>query len=159
MSLYPCAYKVFSLAYAASDSVCPWFPIGALQFKLLIVPWLEVDVSVSASFLASDVLSFWFEVLGANVVGDVVCVLSCEVLFFSQTASGILLCSVCNQFGDASVIRCFASLFQTAIISMLQVWLEKLRLQLLFHLLCVCCWRAGDGLPLLQLVDGIGTYS
>ena len=86
---------------------------------------MEVDISVLASFLASNVLSFWFEVLGANVVGDVVCVLSCEVLFFSQTASGILLCSVCNQFGDASVIRCFASLFQTAIISMLQVWLEK----------------------------------
>ena len=57
----------------------------------------------------------------------VVCVLSCEVLVFSQTASGILLCSVCSQFGEASVKRYFASLFQTAIISMLQVWLEKLR--------------------------------
>jgi len=32
------------------------------------------------SFLASDVLSFLFEVLGANMVGDVDCVLSCEVL-------------------------------------------------------------------------------
>jgi len=47
--------------------------------------------------------------------------------FFSQTASAILLCSVCNKFGEASVKRCFASLFQIAIISMLQVWLEKLR--------------------------------
>jgi len=55
------------------------------------------------------------------MVGDVVCVLSCKVLIFSQTASGILLCSVCSQFGEASVKRCFASLFQTAIISMLQV--------------------------------------
>jgi len=44
---------------------------------------------------------------------------------FSQTASGILLCSVCNQFGEASVKRCFAPLFQTAILSMLQVWLEN----------------------------------
>ena len=60
------------------------------------------------------------------MVGDVVCVLSCEVLFFSQSASGILLCSVCSQFGEASDKRCFASLFQTAIISMLQVWLEIL---------------------------------
>ena len=60
------------------------------------------------------------------MVCDVVCVLSCEVLFFSQSASGILLCSVCSQFGEASIKRCFASLFQTAIISMLQVWLEKL---------------------------------
>jgi len=39
----------------------------------------------------------------------------------------MLLCSVCNQFGEASVKRCFASLFQTAIKSMLQMWLEKLR--------------------------------
>ena len=47
------------------------------HFKLLIiVPWLEVDVGVLASFLDSDVLSFLFEVLGANMVGDVVCVLS-----------------------------------------------------------------------------------
>ena len=44
--------------------------------------------------------------------------------FCSQTASGILLCSVCSQFGEASVKRCCASLFQTAIISMLQAWLE-----------------------------------
>ena len=34
-----------------------------------------------------------------------------------------------------------------------------LGLWLPFHLLCVCCWRAGDGLPLLQLADGIGTHS
>jgi len=61
------------------------------------------------------------------MVGDVVCVLSCTVLFVSQTASGILLCSVCSQFGEQLVTRCFVSLFQTAIISMLQVWLEKLR--------------------------------
>ena len=61
------------------------------------------------------------------MVCDVVCVLSCEVLFFSQSASGILLCSVCSQFGEASIKRCFASMFQTAIISMPQVWLEKLR--------------------------------
>ena len=37
------------------------------------------------------------------MVGDVVCVFSVEVLIFSQTASGILLCSVCSQFGEASV--------------------------------------------------------
>jgi len=61
------------------------------------------------------------------MVSDVVCVLSCEVLVFSQTASGILFCSVCSQFGEASVKRCFSFSFQTAIISMLQVWLEKLR--------------------------------
>ena len=79
-AVYPCAYKVFGLAYAASVCVCPKFPIEALQFKLLIVPWLEIDVS--ASFLASDVLFFWFQVLGANMVGDVVCVLSCGVLIF-----------------------------------------------------------------------------
>jgi len=60
------------------------------------------------------------------MVGDVVCVLSYKVLIFSQTASEILLCSVCSQFGKASVKRCCVSLFQTAIISMLQVWLEKL---------------------------------
>ena len=74
--------KVFGLAYAASVSVGPYFPIGTLQFKLLIVPWLEVDVSVLASILASDVLSFLFEVLGANMVGDVVYVLSCEAPIF-----------------------------------------------------------------------------
>ena len=34
------------------------------------------------------------------MVGNVVCVLSCEVMIFSQAASGILLCSVCNQFGE-----------------------------------------------------------
>jgi len=60
------------------------------------------------------------------MVGDVVCVLSCEVLFIFQTASGIHLCSFCSQLGEAEVKRWFASLFQTAIISMLQVWLEKL---------------------------------
>ena len=48
------------------------------------------------------------------MVGDVVCVLSCKVLIFSQSASEILLCSVCSQIGEASVKRCFASLFQTA---------------------------------------------
>jgi hypothetical protein len=38
----------------------------------------------------------------------VVCVLSCKVLIFFPTASGILLCSVCSQFGEASVTRfCF----------------------------------------------------
>ena len=63
------------------------------------------------------------EVLGANMVVNVVCVLSCEGLIFSQAASGILLCSVYSQFGEASVKRCCASLYQTAIISMLQVWL------------------------------------
>ena len=68
------------------------------------------------------------EVLGANMVVDVVCVLSCGGLIFSQTASGILLCSVfCSRIGEASVKRWIASLFQTAIISMLQAWLEKLR--------------------------------
>ena len=58
------------------------------------------------------------------MVGNVICVLSCEVLFLFQTASGILLCSVCSQFGEASVKHYCASLFQTAIISMLQAWLE-----------------------------------
>ena len=43
--------------------------------------------------------------------------------FFSQTAFGILLCSVCNQFGEASVKCCIASLFQTPIISL---WLDQL---------------------------------
>ena len=61
------------------------------------------------------------------MVGDVVCVLSCEVLFIFQTASGIHLCSFCSRIGEASVKRWIASLFQTAIISMLQAWLEKLR--------------------------------
>ena len=40
---------------------------------------------------------------------------------FFQTASGILLCSFCSQFVEASVKRCCASLFETAIISILQV--------------------------------------
>ena len=57
-AVYSCAYRVFGLAYTGSVSVCPQFPIGALQFKLLIVSWLEVDVGVLASFLASDVLSY-----------------------------------------------------------------------------------------------------
>jgi hypothetical protein len=39
------------------------------------------------------------------MVGNVICVLSCEVLFLFQTASGILLCSVCSQIGDPSVKR------------------------------------------------------
>jgi len=45
-------------------------------------------------------LKYWGQ---TNMVGDVVCVLSCRYWFFSQTASGILLCSVCSQFGEASV--------------------------------------------------------
>ena len=46
---------------------------------------------------------------------------SCYPSFFRYAhinASGILLCSVCSQIGEASFKHCFASLFQTAIMSM-----------------------------------------
>jgi len=52
---------------------------------------------------------------------------------------------LCSQFGEASVKRCFASLFQTAIISMLQVRLGKPTAIFLVLLQSHCCaWFLGN---------------
>ena len=100
-----------------------------------------VDVSVLVSFLASDVLSFWST--GGKHGWWSVSSLA-RYWFFSQTASRILLCSVCSQFGEASVKRYFASLFQTAIISMLQVRLGKPTAVLVILQSHCCAWFPGD---------------
>jgi len=60
------------------------------------------------------------------MVADVVCVLSCDILIFFPNCFWDTPLQCLQPFGEASVKRCFASLFQTAIISMFQVWLEKL---------------------------------
>jgi len=61
------------------------------------------------------------------MVGDVVCVLSCKVLVLFPNCFWGTPLQCLQPIGEASVKCCIASLFQTAIISMLQVWLEKLR--------------------------------
>ena len=72
------------------------------------------------------------------MVGDVVCVLSCEVLIFFPNCFWDAPLQCLQPIWRAIIKRCFASLFQTAIISLLQVWLEKLHCTP-FHKVGIAC--------------------